>query len=71
MKLCSKKKNLIFSANSFWSGVSEIKDVLITGNPLLESSAIANNIETAQFYVQDPNLLTLDNRTGSEFKDLF
>ena len=59
-----EKKNS-FSANSFWSGVSEIKDVLITGNPLLESSSnnIANN-ETARFYVQDPNLLTLDNRTG-------
>ena len=33
------------AANSFWSGLSEIKDVLTTGNPLLVPN------ETAQFYV--------------------
>ena len=67
-KLYKEKWNS-FSANSFWSGVSEIKDVLITGNPLLESSSNIANNETARFYVQDPNLLTLDNRTGGSGSD--
>lgn len=38
------------AANSFWSGVSEIKDVLTTGNPLLVTSTPN---ETAQFYLNE------------------
>ena len=52
------------AANSFWSGVSEIKDVLISGNPLLE---------TSRFYVEDEpsEEEILDNRKESPDPDHF
>ena len=52
------------AANSFWSGVSEIKDVLISGNPLLE---------TSRFYVEDEPSEdeVFDNREKSPDPDHF
>jgi hypothetical protein len=56
----------VMAANSFWSGVSEIKDVLTT-NPLLEGSTMN---ETAKFYVNDSRGSTLD-RPASENDHFF
>ena len=50
------------AAQSFWSGVSEIKDVLTTSNPLLETS-------NSKFYVEETS--TLEKITENDFQDQF
>ena len=56
------------AANSFWSGVSEIKDVLTTGNPLLVNGSVPS--ETAQFYVQELQKMPSQGNDDHFFEDI-
>ena len=56
------------AANSFWSGVSEIKDVLTTGNPLLESNTRS---ETAKFYVVEDDVSKIESTLNKTNPDHF
>ena len=56
------------AANSFWSGVSEIKDVLTTGNPLLETNTRS---ETAKFYVVEDDVSKIESTLNKTNPDHF
>lgn len=58
-----RKPISVIAAKSFWTGVSDIKDVLTPANPLLENSST--------FYIQDSRRSTLDSRTSSAPDDHF